>query len=131
VNVQLTTGFKVSLSVIALASGGFNALAAPANGQTPRTAAGPTRSIPALPAALRPALYQTLAADTGSAYRIDSDGCAVLPKQRLKACFDRHGTHFTSNVAAPLTLRLVAYGRSNALVSVTPIRPEIKGNEVR
>ncbi|MGH8427502.1 MAG: hypothetical protein ACRES7_05910 [Gammaproteobacteria bacterium] len=127
-NVQRTIGLKLSLSVLALAAGGFGALAAPANGQTTAAATSPTRSTPALPAALRPALYQTLARDAGSTYRINSDGCAVLPKQQLEGCFDNRGAHFNSKDGEPLALHLLAYGRDAKLVPLAPVSPAIRGN---
>ncbi|MGH8426413.1 MAG: Ig-like domain-containing protein [Gammaproteobacteria bacterium] len=74
---------------------------------------------------MRPALYQALAKDAGPAFAIGRDGCATLPKQSLKACFDKNGVHFSSARAPELALHLAAYGRSNHLASVNPVAPVI------
>ncbi len=86
-----------------------------------------------VPAALRPALYQTLAKDAGSAIKVNAHGCATVEKSALEACFDKQGAHF-AGAGKPLSLHLVAYGRSSAgkseLDSVKPVRPKIADDEV-
>ncbi len=132
---------NTSIFLLAFIGGAAVALAAPTSGQaagaTTRlpasyaTQTGPTPSIQALPASLRPVLYQTLATDTGPAYAVNTKGCATLPKQTLRACFNAAGAHFSSKNATPLALHLVAYGRSKTLTPVGPVPPMIAGNQVR
>ncbi|MGH8272991.1 MAG: Ig-like domain-containing protein [Gammaproteobacteria bacterium] len=104
------------------------ALAGISAGSTGDAAASPAHHATALPAALRPALYQALAKDSGSAYRVNRNGCATLPEQKLKACFDSHGAHFSG--AGSLTLHLIAYGRKNNLAVVKAVKPTIRSNRV-
>ncbi|MGH8427780.1 MAG: hypothetical protein ACRES7_07335 [Gammaproteobacteria bacterium] len=85
-------------------------------------------SSSALPAALRPALYQALANDAGPAYAIGKDGCATLPKQSLTACFDKDGAHFSGADAPALALHLASYGRGDELMPVKPVAPTIQAN---
>ncbi|MGH8428686.1 MAG: hypothetical protein ACRES7_12045, partial [Gammaproteobacteria bacterium] len=121
---------NASILLFGLAGGGAMALAAPASHQLPQPAAHSTPSSQALPAALRPALYQALAKDAGLAFRVNEDGCAALPKPALKACFDARGAHFNGTNVTPLTLHLSAYGRGVVLSSVKQVQPEINGNRV-
>jgi VCBS repeat-containing protein len=51
-----------------------------------------------------------------------------LPSQKLKACFDSHGAHFSG--AGSLALHLVAYGRDNNLAAIKPVKPIIRNNRV-
>lgn len=82
-----------------------------ATAHPPTVQAGSPHSDQTMPATLRPVFYQALAKDAGAAYRINKDGCATLPKQTFRACFDASGAHFTG--ATTLALRLVAYGRGS------------------
>ncbi|MDN5865360.1 MAG: hypothetical protein L0I62_09150, partial [Gammaproteobacteria bacterium] len=117
---------KLHFLVPALAAAALM-LAAPQAPASP--AAEPDRGTQAMPAGLRAAFYRALAEDAGASYAINKDGCATLAKQGLTACFDRHGAHFTG--AAPLSLHLVAFGRSDDLAPVSAVKPTIHGNEVR
>ncbi|MGH8274478.1 MAG: hypothetical protein ACRES9_09560 [Gammaproteobacteria bacterium] len=122
---------NASLLLLALTSGGTMALAVPTSHQVPNPVAHhTTRSKPTLPATLRPALYRALAKDASVAYRVNKDGCAVLPRQALKGCFDARGAHFSGPGATPLVLYLAAYGRGSEWTSVTPVRPTIRDNRV-
>ncbi|MGH8428132.1 MAG: hypothetical protein ACRES7_09150 [Gammaproteobacteria bacterium] len=82
-----------------------------------------------MPPALRPVFYRSLAKDAGVAYNVNRKGCATLPRTSFEACFNHSGAHFTGG-GSPLSLHLVAYGRSRALGSVGPTPPTIKGNHV-
>ncbi|MGH8428061.1 MAG: hypothetical protein ACRES7_08790, partial [Gammaproteobacteria bacterium] len=127
-NVPGTIGLKAFLSVLALAGGGALALAAPINGAAAGAADHPNHSTQALPAGLRPALYQALAKDAGPAYAIGKDGCATLPKQSLTACFTKDGTRFSGKNAPALALHLASYGRGDQLMSVKPVAPTNQAN---
>ncbi|MGH9437848.1 MAG: FG-GAP repeat protein, partial [Terriglobia bacterium] len=88
-----------------------------------------SRLVRNLPSALWPVFYQALAKDAGMAYNVNEMGCAKLPSERLNACFDRSGAHFSGS-DSPLALHLVSYGRSNRLKPVGTVRPTIKANHV-
>ncbi|MGH8274013.1 MAG: Ig-like domain-containing protein [Gammaproteobacteria bacterium] len=120
---------KASLFVFALVIGSVTALAGPTGGHAPNPAARPSSAITTVPPALRPVVYQALAEGAAPALRIHQDGCAVLAKPALRACFDARGVHFTG--AGWLGLRLVAFGRSDALAPMHPTQPEITAKRVR
>ncbi|MGH8162557.1 MAG: FG-GAP repeat protein, partial [Gammaproteobacteria bacterium] len=117
------TGAGALLAVVGLSSGAWAA-----NPPAAEAAAHSTHASQPLPAALRPALYRALAHEAGAAYRINDNGCAELAEQGLKACFDADGAHFTG--ATPLSLRLVAFGRSGELNPVGAVAPSLHGNRV-
>ncbi|MGH8428438.1 MAG: FG-GAP repeat protein [Gammaproteobacteria bacterium] len=91
--------------------------------------ANPVLRGTALPAALRPVLYKTLAKDAGAAYSVNASGCATLPRQKLTACFNGSGVHF-SGADSPLALHLIAWGRAGHLDAVKTVKPAIAGNRV-
>ncbi|MGH8428440.1 MAG: FG-GAP repeat protein, partial [Gammaproteobacteria bacterium] len=95
------------------------------------SAAKSSQHTTVLPVALRPALYQALAKDAGPVYQVNKSGCATLPKQALKACFDSRGAYFKGPGASRLALHLVAFGRGViGLKPLTPTQPEIIANRV-
>ncbi|MGH8426773.1 MAG: FG-GAP repeat protein, partial [Gammaproteobacteria bacterium] len=129
-SITETIGLKASLFAFALTGAGALALAAPPNGQAPDAGIQSTHATQALPAALRPVFYQTLAEDAGPAYNVNAKGCATLTSGKLTGCFDVTGAHFNSKGATPLALHLVSYGRGETLTPVSPVRPAITGNQV-
>lgn len=105
-------------------------LAAPASARARQQTAAASHAdsaTPALPASLRPVVYQALANDAGPVYAIGGAGCARLPHSTLKTCFDRRGAHFAA-ADSSLALRLATYGRSDTLNVVHDVKPTIRGN---
>ena len=98
----------------------------------PALAAGTASShgAAAVPAALRPVLYRTLARDGAPAYRLNG-GCVTVARRRLTGCFDRSGAHFRARGVHPLVLHLSAWGRGRKVHGVGPARPVIAHNRVR
>ncbi|MGH8427539.1 MAG: hypothetical protein ACRES7_06095 [Gammaproteobacteria bacterium] len=122
-------GFTGTLLALAFAGGGMSALAGTTNLPTANVVNQSSRASHALPDALRPVLYRSLASDAGAVYNLDEAGCATLPKSGLKACFDSEGAHFRAT-HSPLMLHLVSYGRIDSLMPVHSVRPFIEGNQV-
>lgn len=119
---------KSMLLLLALAGVASSVSATPAASAIARVVADPVARSAAVPAALRPVLYQTLAKNAGSAYHLGSDGCATLPKSALKGCFDVHGAHFSGSGIKPIAMRLVGFGRGDQLAATPAIAPKISGN---
>jgi hypothetical protein len=93
-----------------------------------RSTSGSTRHGTTVPVALQPIIYQALAKDSASDYRIGENNCIRLPKQNLQACFDADGAHFSGSHISPLALQLVAWGRGSSLKQVKPVQPVIHGS---
>jgi hypothetical protein len=87
-------------------------------------------ATPTIPAALRPVLNQTLAANAGKAYSLDGSGCLRLPRSTLQGCFDAAGAHFSDAAASPVALRLAGYGRDAHWTQPSAVEPTIAGNAV-
>lgn len=111
----------VATATLALASFGSAAQAA-------RAMLNSVHQARNVPAALRSSFYQVLAEDLNASYSINENGCVALAKQKLKACFNANGAHFTG--AKSLSLHLVAFGRSGTLRSVETVSPTFRGNRV-
>ncbi len=123
-----TMASKVSVLLIIVASGSATALAASPSHLGPGAPDGSVHSTSVMPPALQPVFYRSLAKNAGAAYNMNSEDCAILTKQAIKACFDSKGAHFTSD--GSLSLHLIAYGRSQTMTPVTTVQPTIKGNQV-
>ncbi len=121
---------KTGLLSVALASIAILMSAMPTNGYGESKTVQAAVSPSGLSKALRNAIYRTLVRDTGPVYRVGSDGCVTLSKQRLRGCFDAQGGHFSSKGGVKLGLRLVAYGRDGEFTPVGGVQPELKDNRV-
>ena len=85
-------------------------------------------AIAAVPATLRPALFDALGQDFRTRYPINADGCAAARQGSIKGCFDARGAVFGTGDSQALKLRLTTFGRTSDLAAMAAIRPHIADN---